>query len=75
MNSSNHPRSQAGNLTDGCASAGPHFNPVNQTHGAPTDDVRHVGDLGNIESDESGYAYFTQWDHLIALDGPNNIVG
>ncbi|KIY63880.1 Cu/Zn superoxide dismutase [Cylindrobasidium torrendii FP15055 ss-10] len=43
-----------GNLTDGCASSGGHFNPFNSTHGAPDDDVRHVGDLGNLQADADG---------------------
>ena len=33
--------------TDG-KSAGGHFNPKGVDHGAPTDEMRHVGDLGNI---------------------------
>ncbi|KAJ3520815.1 hypothetical protein NMY22_g12579 [Coprinellus aureogranulatus] len=66
---------QAGDLSGGCASAGPHFNPFNQTHGAPTDKVRHVGDLGNIQTDEAGAALFTVNDTVISLNGPYSIVG
>jgi Cu-Zn family superoxide dismutase len=29
-------------------SAGEHFNPDNQAHGLPIEDVRHLGDLGNL---------------------------
>ena len=67
--------SQAGDLSNGCTSAGPHFNPFNQTHGAPTDTVRHVGDLGNVQTDEAGAAIFTREDNVISLNGPYSIVG
>lgn len=69
------PRSQSGDLSGGCLSAGPHFNPYGKTHGAPTDRVRHVGDLGNIQSDQSGVAEFSISDKLITLYGPNSVVG
>ncbi|CAA6669067.1 unnamed protein product [Spirodela intermedia] len=49
-----------GDTTNGCLSTGPHFNPAGKEHGAPEDEVRHAGDLGNV---------------TIPLTGPNSIVG
>ncbi|TBU45819.1 superoxide dismutase [Dichomitus squalens] len=65
----------SGDLSNGCASAGSHFNPFERTHGAPTDIDRHVGDLGNIETDSKGVASFTFEDSLLSLNGPLSIVG
>ncbi|KAI1793242.1 superoxide dismutase [Ganoderma leucocontextum] len=65
----------SGDLSNGCTSAGPHFNPFERIHGAPTDLNRHVGDLGNIEADSQGVASFSFEDHLISLNGPLSIVG
>jgi len=67
--------SQWGDLTDGCTTAGPHFNPFGQTHGGPNDYVRHVGDLGNIPTDSRGEAQFTIQDTVISLNGPASIIG
>jgi len=66
---------QFGNATDGCASSGLHFNPYNKNHGAPWDKERHVGDLGNIESDASGVVHWDTEDNVISLNGPNSIIG
>uniref|UniRef100_A0A0N4Z978 Superoxide dismutase [Cu-Zn] n=1 Tax=Parastrongyloides trichosuri TaxID=131310 RepID=A0A0N4Z978_PARTI len=66
---------QYGDSTNGCISAGPHFNPFNKTHGGPTDEVRHVGDLGNISADNSGIAKIKMTDNLITLNGELSIVG
>lgn len=59
----------------GCMSSGPHFNPFGKTHGAPNDDVRHVGDLGNIESAGSSVTTVNVCDSVISLTGPLNIIG
>ncbi|KAG2153123.1 superoxide dismutase [Suillus bovinus] len=64
-----------GDLSNGCMSTGSHFNPYDQSHGSPQDSVRHVGDLGNIESDEYGTATISFEDSLISLNGPTSIVG
>ncbi|KAI5856271.1 superoxide dismutase [Tricharina praecox] len=64
-----------GDNTNGCTSAGPHFNPFGKTHGAPTDDNRHVGDLGNIKTDADGVAKGRIEDHLIKLIGPQSVLG
>ncbi|CAI5493341.1 unnamed protein product [Closterium sp. Naga37s-1] len=64
-----------GDTTNGCMSTGPHFNPANKTHGAPEDEERHAGDLGNVVADESGVAEFTITDSQIPLSGPNSIIG
>ncbi|RMH57875.1 MAG: superoxide dismutase family protein [Candidatus Hydrogenedentota bacterium] len=55
--------------------AGGHFNPTAERHGAPEDVERHIGDLGNIVADEAGVAEFEIMDRRIRLNGPHSIVG
>jgi Cu-Zn family superoxide dismutase len=57
------------------SSAGGHFNPYHKNHGAPTDSVRHVGDLGNLEAGKDGKAHLEWLDTLIAFEGTNSIIG
>jgi len=66
---------QFGDNTNGCTSAGPHFNPFSKTHGAPTDEERHVGDLGNFKTDGEGNATGSVEDKLIKLIGPESVIG
>ncbi|KAK2580569.1 hypothetical protein KPH14_007693 [Odynerus spinipes] len=64
-----------GDNTNGCTSAGAHFNPNGKEHGGPTDAVRHVGDLGNIEAGDDGVAKVNITDQVIQLLGEHNVVG
>ena len=66
---------QYGDTTNCCISAGDHYNPFGKTHGAPQDDERHVGDLGNVVANEDGVAKFDFTDSLLKLNGPQSIVG
>ena len=56
-------------------SAGGHFNPMQMTHGAPTDAMRHSGDLGNIVADDKGVADQEWLDPMMQLSGPQSIIG
>ncbi|ODN96379.1 superoxide dismutase [Cu-Zn] [Cryptococcus wingfieldii CBS 7118] len=64
-----------GDNTNGCTSAGPHFNPHGKSHGAPVDAERHVGDLGNVKTDASGVAAVNISDKSISLFGAYSIIG
>ncbi|KAK7341912.1 hypothetical protein VNO80_24853 [Phaseolus coccineus] len=64
-----------GDTTNGCISTGAHFNPNKVTHGAPEDEVRHAGDLGNIVANADGVAEVSIVDNQIPLTGPNSVVG
>jgi Cu-Zn family superoxide dismutase len=66
---------QWGNLTKGCSTAGPHFNPENKSHGGPDSEERHVGDLGNVVSDSQGNGKYELVDSKITLFGVNSVVG
>ncbi|ALC44136.1 Sod [Drosophila busckii] len=64
-----------GDNTNGCMSSGPHFNPQGKEHGAPTDENRHLGDLGNITATGDGPTAVDICDCKITLFGANSIIG
>ena len=63
---------EAGDLTDKCTSMCAHFNPYGNTHGCPGMRERHVGDLGNIRTNNKGYAKYTFYDNVINLTHANS---
>jgi len=62
-------------FSNGCASAGPHYNPFKKWHGGPDDEERHVGDLGNIVAGADGVAKGSITDKLIKIFGEYTVVG
>ena len=65
----------SGNLLQGCKTAGVHFNPFGVVHGGPQSEIRHVGDLGNLEADQNGVAFLDFYDRMIDLSGKYSIIG
>lgn len=47
-----------GNCENKALSAGGHLNPKKKPHGGPSDKERHLGDLGNLKTDNSGKAVY-----------------
>ncbi|UJR20350.1 hypothetical protein I4U23_023481 [Adineta vaga] len=70
-----HIHSQPIDENHNCTAAGAHFNPYNVSHGMPGDPPmkRHVGDLGNIQTDANGRAYVGLVDHVMSLGTYNNV--
>ncbi len=67
---------EAGDLRDKCMAACSHFNPFNKNHGGRLSKNRHVGDLGNINTDKNGNVNYEFTDELIKLRGiKSNIIG
>jgi Cu-Zn family superoxide dismutase len=68
-----------GDLTQGCASLGAHFNPDNTTHGSYQypQHPRHAGDMiNNITSDAKGNVEFEYFDDKISIfQGKYNVIG
>ena len=50
---------------------------LGKTHGGPSDDpsMRMVGDIGNVEADESGIASVNIEDSMVKLFGPHSVIG
>ena len=67
-----------GDLSDGCKSLGPHYNPTNETHGSIyfPDAPRHAGDLiNNFRTDNKGQFMFAYIDDKLSEVDFNDIYG
>jgi len=64
-----------GDLSNGGASTGSVFNPFGKSHGAPEDEERRVGSLGNIVVEEDGTAKVHIEDNHVKLIGPHSVIG
>ena len=56
---------ELGDLTNGCASLGAHWNPFGEVHGGLESIHRHAGDLGNIVANAEGIATLSVTDGLL----------
>ncbi|KXJ17103.1 superoxide dismutase [Cu-Zn] [Exaiptasia diaphana] len=66
---------QFGDYTNGCTSAGSHFNPFKKDHAGPEDADRHVGDLGNIVAGADKVAKVDITDGQVTLLGEHSVIG
>jgi len=67
---------ERGDMSLACESMCGHFNPYGRRHGCPGMKERHVGDLGNLQTDAQGKVNYMMRDNVIQLRGNKaNIIG
>ena len=64
-----------GDIRENCTNCCDHYNPFNQEHGDRLANIRHVGDLGNLQTNNEGVAEFSFEDNLVKLKGPYSVIG
>src|SRR5436189_5730495 len=50
-------------------SAGGHYNPEGHQHGLPDQEMRHAGDLGDLQADSAGKAHYEITVNNVSLAG------
>lgn len=67
---------EAGDLSHNkCSGACSHYNPFNEVHGGLTSRHRHVGDLGNITTNQNGQAKMKLRTGSVKLQGRYSVIG
>lgn len=66
---------ESGDMSNGCKSMGPHYNPKNKHHGGLTGSDRHIGDLGNLIADSKGNVNMIISSKTIKLKGKYSVIG
>ena len=65
-----------GDITNGCYSIGGHYNPQHKNHGNINYIQSHAGDLGNIQSDNSGVAFVNKISrNQFSIQNQNPVAG
>lgn len=66
-----------GDVSDasGATSCGGIFNPFGKSHGAPEDEERMMGDLGNVTVTDDGICSVQKEDKVVKLIGPHSVIG
>lgn len=55
--------------------AGGHFNPSGAPHAGMDAEMRHEGDMGNVEADADGVANVDVTNPMLSFEGKNSILG
>ncbi len=63
-----------GDMSDGCATLGAHWNPTGQSHGGAHSKERHAGDFGNVVKGKT-YNYFIKGAHIYGGSPAFSVLG
>lgn len=66
---------QFGLIEGGCGNTGAHYDPHSKNHGSLNSWNRHVGDMGNLVSDDEGKSYGSVSTWEIGVYGKYSIIG
>jgi Cu-Zn family superoxide dismutase len=62
-------------FSEGCKSAGGHYNPHGKSHGDLNEEDSHVGDLGNVVANQDGVAEGEIFARQVRLEGEFSVAG